>query len=50
MIDYRRRSGPLTSSVVDPNFIGPAGPDTPMVDVSVGEGDLYPIRPTEVGY
>ena len=45
-----RRSGPLTRSVVDPNFIGPAGPDTPMVDVSVGEGDLYPIRPTEVGY
>ena len=45
-----RRSGPLTRSVSDPNFIGPPGPDTPMVDVSVGEGDLYPIRPTEVGY
>ena len=45
-----RRSGELTRRVPDPNFIGPVAGDTPMVDVPPGEGDLYPIRPTEVGY
>lgn len=38
------------TKVPDPNFIGPPGPDTPMVDVPVGEKDLYSIRPSEVGY
>ena len=45
-----RRSGEITRSIPDPNFIGPVAGDTPMVDVPAGEGDLYPIKPTEVGY
>jgi hypothetical protein len=55
-----RASGQLASrtetrtETVDPNFIGPPGPDTQNrqveYQVGYGEGDLYSIRPSEVGY
>ena len=42
-----RRSG----DVFEERFLGPlADPNQAVGDVYVGEGDLYPIRPTEVGY
>ena len=55
-----RRSGQAATrtetrtETVDPNFIGPPGPDTEnrqvQYEVPYGEGDLYSIRPSEVGY
>ena len=43
-----RRSGDRTTTE---QFVGPlADPNQAVVDIPVGDGDLYPIRPTEVGY
>ena len=49
-----RRSGPLTESFEETETVfdnGNVTSETRMVDIPTGEeGDLYPIRPTEVGY
>ena len=44
-----RRSGEAAGS--REQFVGPfADPEQAVADIPVGEGDLYSIRPTEVGY
>ena len=43
-----RRSGDRTT---EEQFVGPyADPNQAVQDIGVGDGDLYSIRPTEVGY
>ena len=48
VIDSRRSND---SSGFEEQFTGPfADPNVAVQDIGVGDGDLYPIRPTEVGY